>query len=153
MGHHISGVVIPGEIDADLAAQFDARIVPLRKGFTAVALCAEYVDAWADRLNLHDDVAAMPQFDSRVVRHIASTLAGDRPFALIQTDYFGGQGRQWAAAYQGDTELMPVAEADAGPINSALKAIGVRPFLTDAFTAVGLADHRDWDDLFEDFSD
>ncbi len=153
MGHHISGIVIPGDIDADLAAQFDARIVPLRKGFTAIALCGEYIDAWADRLDIHDDVAAMPLFNSRVVRHIATTLAGDRPFALIETDYFGGNGTQWAAVYRGDAELMPLKEADAGPINSALKAIGVRSFLTDRFTTIGLGEHRDWDDLFNDYFD
>ena len=151
MGHHISGVVIPGKIDAALASQFDARIVPLRKGFNAIALCGEYIDVWADRLGLQGETTGMPQFNSRVVRHIAATLAGERPYALIETDYFGGQGSQWAAAYQGDTELMPLTMADAGPINSALKAIGVRSFLTDAFSAVGLNEHRDWDDLFEEY--
>lgn len=151
MGHHISCVVIPGEIDANLASQFDAKIVSLRKGFNAIALCSEYIDAWAERLDIHDDVAAMPLFNSCVVRHIATTLAADRPFALIETDYFGGNGIQWAAAYRGNAELMPLAEGDSGPINCALKAIGVRSFLTDRFTTIGLADHRDWDDLFEDY--
>ena len=90
MEHHISGVVIPGDVDLELAATFNAKIVPLRKGFNAIALCGEYVDAWADRLDLHDDVATMPIFDARVVRHIATTLSGERPFALNETDYFGG---------------------------------------------------------------
>lgn len=115
MGHHISAIVIPGDIDTDQAAQFDAKIVPLRKGFVAIALCGEYIDAWADRLDIHDDVAAMPLCDSRVVRHIATTLAGDRPFALIETDYFGGTGTQWAGAYNGDTELMPVSAPECYP--------------------------------------
>lgn len=153
MGHRISAVVLSGDIDADLASQFDAKIVPLRKGFTAIALCGEYIDAWSDRLDIHDDVAAKPLFDSRVVRHIATTLSGDRPFALVETDYFGGNGTQWAAAYCGDTELVPLKQADAGPINSALKTIGVRSFVTDCFTAIGLGEHRDWDDLFEDYFD
>ena len=153
MGHHISGVVIPGEIDTHLALQFDAKIVSLRKGFNAIALCGEYVDTWAERLDMRDDVAAMPLFNSRVVRHIATALAGDRPFAFVETDYFGGNGTQWGAAYRGDAELAPLAEGGAGPINAALKAIGVRSFLTDCFTAVGLAEHRDWDDLFEDYFD
>ena len=154
MGHHISGVVIPGSIDAELAARFDAKVVPLRKGFTAIALCAEYIDSWADRLGIHDDGAQMPLCDARVVRYIAATLAGERPYALIETDYFGGNGRQWSAAYSGDTELMSLTERERGPINSALRAIGFpRTLLSDAFVAIGLADHRDWDDLFSDYFD
>ena len=82
----------------------------------------------------------------------SSAIAVDR-MPLVETDYFGGNGTQWAAAYYGNTELMPLKEADAGPINSALKAIGVRSLLTDRFTAVGLGEHRDWDDLFNDYFD
>ena len=150
MGHRISGFVIPGDIDVELASQFEARIVPLRKEFTAIAICDEYIDDWAERLALHDETAEMPLIKSRVVRHIATKLAGDRPFALIETDYFGGEGWQWAAAYIGEVELVPMKKAESGPINAALKAIGVRSWLGDAFSAIGLGEHRDWDDLFEE---
>ncbi len=154
MGHHISGVVIPGDIVLELAARFDAKVVPLRKNFTAIALCGEYVDAWADRLDIHGDVAPIPMLNTRVVHHIAISLAGDRPFAIIQTDYFGGNGSQWAAAYCRDTEIMAPSEGSVGPINSALRAIGFEyTILSDAFTAVGLANHRYWDDLFEEYWD
>lgn len=153
MAHNISGIVIPGDVDSELAASFNAKLVSLQSGFTAIALRDDYIDLWADRLDMHDTEASMPLCDSRVVRHIASTLAGDRPFALIETDYFGGVGTQWAAAYRDNEELVPFAKADAGPINAALKAIGVRSgLLSDAFTIVGLQNHRNWDSLFdEDF--
>ncbi len=151
MGHHISAIVIAGDIDALRAAEFDAKIVPLLHGFTAIALIADYVDAWAERLGIPGAQNSIPLLNFSVVHHIASELANGRPFALIETDYFGGRGTQSAAVYHADTELLgPTNNSSA--INDALRRIGVtRNGAQDEFDTVGLGDHRHWDDLFDDY--
>ncbi|TWU11428.1 hypothetical protein CA54_02350 [Symmachiella macrocystis] len=162
MGHSISAVVVAGEIDAKRAREFDVKTVPCLKGFTVIALEPAYVDAWAERLGIHDDVADVPLLNSCVVHHIVQSVAGSAPFAVIQTDYFGGVGLQAAAVYQGTAEIMAPATTEVivpnkgpnEPINRALKILGVRRrFLSplDHFATLGMCGYRDFDDLFEDY--
>ena len=154
MGHRVSAIVVPGEVDSTRAFEFDARIVPLRQGFTAIALCPYYVDDWAEKLDIPGQVAKWPILNARVIHFIANSLADGRPFALIETDYFDGQGTQSAAAYQSDAELFSPCSSHGKVINKAMKLIGVRRFLLqDEFDTIGLGAHRDWDDLFSEYYD
>ena len=152
MGHHISAIVMAGEVDRESASQFDVRIVDCLTGFTLIALDDHYVDAWAERLGISGPYADEPTLNFRVVHHIANTLGDGRPFAIVETDYHGGQGAQAAAVYQGEIELMSPANARSGVVNKALRLIGVvRTVSLDEFDVLGLGSYRHWDDLFDDY--
>ena len=72
------------------------------------------------------------------------------PIALVKTDYFGGQGDQWACAWKDGAVIVPWSEASVGIINTALCAIGVHPFGgLDAFDTVGLGEFRNNEDWIE----
>lgn len=151
MGHQISAVVVAGDVDLERARTFDVKIVPCLDGFTLIALEAEYVDAWADRLDIHDAVADRPLLNFRVVHYILRKIASDSPFAIIETDYAGGVGEQSAAVYRGEEEIMPPRTARTGTINEALRLIGVRRrHARDEFDTIGLSRYRNRDDLFHD---
>jgi hypothetical protein len=79
-------------------------------------------------------------------------LISDTPLsAIIETDYAGGIGDQAAAVYQGACEVMPPKTARIGPINEALRTLGVaaRPPL-DEFDTIGLGRYRNFEDPFDD---
>lgn len=154
MAHHISAVVVAGEVDLDRAREFDAKIVPCLDGFTLIALEADYVDVWAGKLDIHDGTDTPPLLNCRVVHHIVRQIAPDATFAVIETEYFGGVGDQSAAVYRGDEEIMPPRTGQTGTINEALRLIGVRRQPgRDEFDSLGLGQYRDWDDLFRDYRD
>ncbi len=63
----------------------------------------------------------------------------------LETDYFGGVGTQAAVAYRhGEVLGAPRASGEIGPINDALRAIGVRVLrpAIDEFDSIGLQHHR-----------
>ena len=152
MGHHISAIVLKGDANPDAVTQFDAKLVDCPDGFSLVALDENYVDTWADRLDIHGAVDAQPIVNFRVVHHIANALGGGRPFAIIATDYHGGHGAQAAAVYHRDAELMAPVNAESDAINDALRVLGVlRSAQLDEFDTFGLGHHRDWDDLLDDY--
>ena len=154
MGHIISAVVFVGDAEPVAVAKFDAKLVDCLDGFSLVALDEHYVDTWADRLNIHGTVADNPIGNYRVVHHIANALSSGRPFAIIETEYHGGQGSQAAAVYHGATELMAPVNAESDAINSALRDLGVvRSASLDEFDMFGLGHHRGWGDLFDDYWD
>jgi hypothetical protein len=63
-------------------------------------------------------------------------------------------GDQSAAVYRGRKEVMAPWVDYRGPINAALRELGVvaQPPL-DAFDTLGLREYREFDDLFEEYWD
>lgn len=60
-------------------------------------------------------------------------------FAIIQTDYFGGIGNQYACVFKGKINL----DKSISRINDALRILGVRAKLPlDEFDTVGLSEYR-----------
>lgn len=154
MGHHITAIVLAGDVDPDAATEFDSKLVDCLDGFSLVALDENYVDTWAERLDIHGVMDDEPIVNFRVVHHIANALGGGRPFAIIETDYHGGHGAQAAAVYHGDSELMAPVNNESGAINDALRILGVvchAPM--DEFDTLGLGNYRHWDDLLDDYWD
>ncbi len=77
-------------------------------------------------------------------------VAPEPLLVVIETDDFGGRGDQAAAVYRGDREVMAPAVGAVGPINEALRHLGVRASAGMAeFDTVGLGQFRDSDDLFD----
>jgi hypothetical protein len=63
--------------------------------------------------------------------------------AYVETEYFGGDGVQAAAVWEGGAIAFGPRQADAGPINEALRLLGVeRTTAQDEFDTVGLGRHR-----------
>src|SRR5689334_6876111 len=74
-----------------------------------------------------------------VVRSITQELVGkvSPKFAVIMSDYFGGDGEQWGVAFEGTTQLVLAM------VNQALAALGVeRADPLDEWDTVGLGDYR-----------
>ena len=90
------------------------------------------------------------------VESLLAELSRISPVAYVYTEYFGGVGEQSALAYvagnlathHGGSGLVLPWSASAGPINSALAAIGVvRDRGQDEFDSLRLGQHRSMDDL------
>lgn len=152
MGHAISAIVFAGDADSAAVAEYDAKLFDCLDGYSLVALESSYVDAWAERLDISGPYADIPVLNFCVVHHIADALASGRPFAIIETDYFGGRGTQAAAVYHGDSEILAPKRARSGAINEALRALGVdRGEHYDEFEAFGLTTTRGWRSTFESY--
>lgn len=149
MGHRISAILLRDAYDAGRARDFGLHPIPLPFGLTMFPLDDNFCDEWTEKLNLPGFLSARPLLNARVVHHLVASIAEAPLFAIIETDYFGGLGEQAAVVYQGQTEIMPPEVAGGGPINKALRHLGVvaQPGL-DEFDTVGLGDFRDFDELF-----
>ena len=79
-------------------------------------------------------------------------VAPEPLFAVIETDYFGGNGDQAAAVYRGEQEVMAPAAGAVGPINEALRHLGIRASAgMDEFDTLGLGQFRDFDDFVDTY--
>jgi hypothetical protein len=82
------------------------------------------------------------------LRQVIASASHHGPVAYVETDYFGGAGGQAAAVWRGGTIWMERRSDGSGPINEALRLLGVRPTPgEDEFDTLGLGRHRsneDW---------
>ena len=93
-----------------------------------------------------------PLLNATVVHRMMNEIAAAPLFAVIETDYFGGNGDQAAAVYRGGIEVMPPEAARRGPINKALRTAGVLTRVgLDEFDTIGLGEFRNFDDLFDSY--
>jgi hypothetical protein len=153
MGHHIGAVLLRGPFDEERARAFDLKPVPLTAQITLFPLDAGYYDHWADRLGITGFVSERPLLNGRVVHHLMRQIAPEPLFAVIETDYCGGTGDQAAAVYRGEREVMAPSVAAVGPINEALRHLGVLATGgRDDFDTVDLGRFRDFDDLFDSYN-
>lgn len=81
----------------------------------------------------------------------AATEAGGG-LAYVETEYFGGQGEQSAMAFVDGREAMAPqrSRGGGGPINQALRRIGVVRGADDEFDTVGLGERRSMEDYGPD---
>jgi len=145
VGHHITGLVLATPWDEAVRARFDLVAVPLR-GVTMFHIDHYYSAYWRATLKWPGTLERPPGCsslfpDDAVLAHIASELAGEATptFGVIQTDYFGGAGEQWAALYTRTHRTS----GDETSINAVLRMLGIvaAPGL-DEFDTVGLGEHR-----------
>lgn len=150
MGHHISAVLLPGPFDEQRVRSFCWKPISLTATITLFPLEADSCDAWSKRLNIAGSVSDRPLLNCRVVHCMVREIARLPLFAIIETDYFGGAGDQAAAVYSGEIEVMAPTTAKVGPINEALRHLGVRESVeTDEFDTVGLGRFRHFDRFSE----
>ena len=142
MGHSITALILKGEFDKPKAESFDLKGKDLGFGLTLFHIDHYYAACWQYSLKT-DGQLETPDFD-RIVFPTESALAelmkqiscnSCPQFAIIQTDYFGGIGAQYASVFCGSVN----ADKNIRRINEALKYLGVvAKDGLDEFDTVGL---------------
>ncbi len=128
--------------------------IELPQGITLFPLSDSYCDHWAAQLGpgFNVSVSDRPGLNVEGVHRFMREIAREPLFAVIETNYFGGEGDQAAAVYRGVQEVMPPEQGEFGPINRALRCLGVQaPAGKDEFDTVELGRYRDFSDLFDSY--
>lgn len=136
------------KIDAKYPA---ATVIPLKQGFGLIPLTQDFRNAvqspkgkriWTEEELLHSLHGI-----TDVLTKIGRAASHSSAIAYIETEYFGGEGVQGALVWSdGEIVLEPLISASIGPINSALRELGVqRGRARDEFDALGLGKHRQTD--------
>jgi hypothetical protein len=152
MGHTIQGLIVPTTVAMSISVQQALRI-PL----SAAALAfIPMTDALFDRLvelfpsdtgHEHPEFWKLSQSGTVWVEELSATGR----VGYIETDYFGGVGEQAAAVWEGGRTILGPRKGESGPINDALRFLGVRRTLSeDEFVVAGLDRHRRMDDWADD---
>jgi hypothetical protein len=133
-----------GGIAAFLGAWSGSRAVELAGGWQAIPVDDALYDAVAAT---HPDAVRADALDfapAGLDAALAAATAEGGALAYVETEYFGGTGGQSAMAYvDGRAKMEPARAQWAGPINQALRRIGVVPEgENDAFDTIGLGERR-----------
>lgn len=137
-----------GGIAAFLQAWPGTRVVELAGGWQAIPVDDALYDAV---VAAHPDAVRAEALDfapAGLDAALAAATAGGGALAYVETEYFGGTGGQSAMAYvDGRVKMEPARAEWAGPINQALRRIGVVPEgEKDAFDTIGLGERRTMED-------
>ncbi|NED16213.1 hypothetical protein [Streptomyces sp. SID9124] len=149
MTHAVCALVVTGQVDTPKAESLGLHARLTYADISVFPIDHYFSGYWAAvrgnraQLDLPRDVLAESVTfpgDAVLLDLVREVTHEERPrFAVIQTDYFGGMGGQWAAAFDGEVRVTP----DGATINRALEALGVRATATeDAFDVVGLGTFR-----------
>ncbi|TXS04260.1 hypothetical protein EAO73_16500 [Streptomyces sp. col6] len=142
MSHEVCALVVVGPVDTQRALSVDLRAALVHDGISVFPINHNFSAYWAAKrgnralLDLPEDISLVFPTEA-VLRDLVREITGtDRPrFAIIETNYFGGIGDQWAAAFDGEERLAP----DDASINQALAALGVRSASDrEEFEVIGL---------------
>ncbi len=150
MGHSVRLIIgREGGIAAFLGAWPGARAVKLKDEWQAIpvddALYDAVVAAHPDALRAEALDFSPPGLEAA----LAAATAGGGALAYVETEYFGGTGGQSAMSFvDGRVNMEPEGARGAGPINAALRDIGViADAEMDAFDTIGLGERRSMTDF------
>lgn len=150
MGHTLEALIIPSEATVMAKAMLrHTHPVPLAQGLFLVPILAATFDELRERFpDVIDPVEPDLWKFSGPIALIAERLSHLGAVAYVETDYFGGVGNQAAMVWRAGEVIMPATKDEAGPINAALRLLGVKARPPhDEFDSVGLGAHRhneDW---------
>jgi hypothetical protein len=148
MGHTVQAFIAKAEVLRDAARGVAAaHVIPVGEGLALLLNTDEF----------YDEVGKSVGGDESLYREfyrLSSGLAGlgaewstHGPVAYIETDYWGGEGKQSALLWERGLVAYGPAKATLGPINDVLRRMGVeRGDHHDEFDAVGLGRYRDNED-------
>lgn len=148
MAHCVSGIIVK-ESDAKEVA----NIIPFKQHFSLSQGFAIF--PISDEL-IEQSMKGVQQFKYKEFTYLTGKLSDFLlkaskvgPIIYIETDYFGGEGEQSAIAFADGRVVFGPMKDEFGPINQALKSIGVkfRVGFHDEFEYVGLANIRSIEDL------
>lgn len=148
MGHCISAIILKGKFDDEIAKAFDLLGVNLDFDLTLFPVDHYYSACWSKMLNISGQLPGKMPHQSMlmfpcplVIASLMSQITrSEKPlYAVIETNYFGGVGEQWALVYRGSC----LASDTITQINSALKYLGVKcQEGSDEFDTIGLGNYR-----------
>ncbi|MBE9028230.1 hypothetical protein IQ266_00485 [filamentous cyanobacterium LEGE 11480] len=146
MSHAITGVILKGRFSPEVVQSFDLRPIDLGFDLTLFAMTHYYTACWQAKLGLDAELPGEKPQDliflrEMAIAHIMIAIAPDPApmFAVIETDYFGGAGSQWALVYRG----KQLADTHVTQISPALQILGIQcQEGLDEFDTVGLSQYR-----------
>jgi hypothetical protein len=146
VGHSICALVVAEPVNGGPAAAADLRPRLVHEHITVLPIDHYYSEYWAilrdarASLDLPRDLPATFPCEVVLLDLVRKVTGVAEPlFAIIQTDYFGGAGSQWAVAFRGAARLT----GETTSINQALATLGVRARPPhDEFDTIGLGGYR-----------
>jgi hypothetical protein len=151
MGHHIQAIIAPMET-ADAISRDWPELPRLDRdgGFSIFPVDAALIDQRIAPDKTPTITGDQFMLLTNGFRDVLRTLSRGGQLAYVETEYFGGVGGQGALVYREGNEIMPPTWHESGPINDALKLIGLkRGVCADEFAAAGLGLVRDNDRILE----
>lgn len=145
MTHEVRLIIGRGEsVGAFLREWPGSRSVELSGGWQAIPVDDKLYDAVVSRYPDAVRADALDFVPAGLDAALAVATAEGCALAYVETEYFGGTGGQSAMAYvDGAVKMEPARAEWAGPINQALRRIGVVPEgEKDAFDTIGLGERR-----------
>lgn len=143
MGHFVTGLIArPVVLEAFSRAHSLHWSVALAAGLAILPL--RKIDLESFQVTPSDDETAGLQNLSKQLLDELRRSSQQGPLIYFETEYFGGEGGQGAAVFQDGELLFGPHWAKIGPINHALKLLGIsiEPPAYDEFETVGLHLHR-----------
>lgn len=143
MSHTISAIILKGKFDSNKAKYFDLIPIFLSEDLTLFHIDHYYSSYWNYKLDLNgvletyniNSVLFPKELSIAEIIIKISIDKEDALYTIIQTDYFGGQGTQYANVYKYKSNVAP----EIRNINEALKILGItRTKNKDEFKTVGL---------------
>ena len=149
MGHCIQAIITTSEIADQLRTVYpELPRVNAPQGFVILPVDAGFIDAVTAVRPEQSTETFMLLTDG--FHELLLDLSRFGPLAYIETEYFGGNGGQGAVVYSGREVVMKPEWSHSGPVNRALKLIGVkRGLVGDRFSALDLGKNRSNDDLID----
>lgn len=145
VGHSVHLIIAKGAaVSAFLRQWPDARAVELHHGWQAIPVDEALYLAIEARYPGAIRPSGLDASPLGLSEALAEATAKGGGLAYVETEYFGGMGAQAATAFADGREVVaPQSAKGAGPINQALRRIGVT--LTesnDEFDTIGLGERR-----------
>jgi len=145
MGHSVHLIIGKGAAIAAFLQQWpSARAVDMRAGWQAIPVDEALYDAIEARHSGASRPSGLDVSPLGLSEALAEATAKGGGLAYVETEYFGGTGAQASTAFIDGREVVaPQSARAAGPINQALRRIGVtRTDADDEFDTIGLGERR-----------
>jgi len=162
VAHCVSGIVTTDIINETQRLRLGLPLVKTKVS-SFLAISDERIETWAEKLNIKVEYLSEMttdegpnNIDNNIVIYFSKALE-IRNFALIETEYFGGDGIQSATIYKNGNRITQYTSApdakgnfisDSRAINAALNELAVKPLSGDLFQTVGLNKFRFTDDYY-----
>ncbi|MEO0796127.1 MAG: hypothetical protein AAFX93_13235 [Verrucomicrobiota bacterium] len=151
MGHHISALIGTLPVDEAKIDRYDLLMYESGE-YAIIGLNAYHTDFWSKKLNVSPLCIREIILDCEVTHLFAQEIFRRKEYVLLQTNYSNGTGDQAAAVYQMGQVVVPCTRARRGPINRALRHIGVERWPSlDEFETIGLDKIDDFGDSYEHY--
>ena len=155
MSHNIRAIILKGHYDKSKAEKFDLFGKELPFNLTLFHIDDYQTACWQYQLKtvgqLETSITNNFIFPGEIAiaEVIKSISTDEKPlYAIIQTDYFGGMGNQYASVYQYKDNI----DKNAKTINQVLVHLGVKSNgQFDEFDTIGLSYIRSQPDIFEKY--